>query len=252
MLDKAKQNSSNKIKNTSFELNNEKIKNNETINDKIFIASVCPAIVNLILIKYPEYKNNLINVVSPVVATSLICKKYFKDHIPVFISPCFAKKVECKQFNIPYVVTFNELKQIIDELSKNDLFSKFNSEFKQNSNSKMFDKFYNDYTKIYPLAGALSKTMHAKELLSKNQVFCYDGFDAVEKINDKKNKNVIFYDLLFCKGGCIGGPAINSQEDLSIKSKKLYKYLDNSKKEKIGKSKGKVFFVDDINFSRKF
>jgi len=38
-----------------------------------------------------------------------------------------------------------------------------------------FDKFYNDYTKVYPLSGAVAQTMHAKDILKEDQILIVDG-----------------------------------------------------------------------------
>jgi iron only hydrogenase large subunit-like protein len=212
---------------------------------EFFIASVCPSIVALIKSKYPQYVPNLMPIVSPMVAMSRICKKYYPNHTPVFIGPCLTKKAEALEFKIPFALTFQELADIFKIYDQKKLWRKM-SNIKKN---KTFDKFYNDFTKIYPLSGALSMTLHDRELLAHNQVIIEDNHDFLKS----DNPNIKFYDILFCNGGCIGGPGIISTEPVEKKKKKIVGYLKQSKREKIGRENiGKIHNVDNIDFSRKF
>ena len=86
---------------------------------KLIIASPCPGIVQTILGKYPQYKNNLIKVDSPVVATAKICKKHFPQHKSCFISPCDFKKIEAeKTIEIDYVIDYEQLKELLKKLTQ--------------------------------------------------------------------------------------------------------------------------------------
>ena len=119
-----------------------KLKNSK----ELVIATVCPGIVELVKNKFPEHTKKLIDVDSPMSATAKICKKTYPQHKIVFISPCNFKKIEARKSNkIDFVINYLELKKLL-KLKK----------IKVNKKIKIgFDKFYNDYTKIYPLAGGL-------------------------------------------------------------------------------------------------
>jgi iron only hydrogenase large subunit-like protein len=93
-----------------------------------------------------------------------------------------------------------------------------------------FDKFYNDYTKIYPLAGGLSKTAHLKNILSKREFVSLDGVNKVKKFLENPPKKIKFLDANFCIGGCIGGPCINSSLPIFLRKAKIKKYLKKQKK----------------------
>jgi iron only hydrogenase large subunit-like protein len=207
---------------------------------KLFISSVCPGIVETIKSKYPSFKKNFILVDSPMSATAKICKKTYPSHKIVFISPCNFKRIEVqKTKNIDYVICYNELLAL---LNKYGLVHKgYKKDF--------FDKFYNDYTKIYPLSGGLYKTSHVKNILTKKEAKVIDGIEEVEKFLKKPEKNIRFLDVTFCKGGCIGGPCISSKAPLSERKKKILNYASLAEKECIPKEDiGLIKRAEKISF----
>ena len=212
--------------------------------DKVWIASTCPTTVITIQTQFPELVDNLVPVVSPMAAMSKICKKYFPEHIVVFIGPCITKKLEAKKYKeIKLVLTFKELKTVLEEKKIID-----GRKYK-----KTFDKFYNDYTKIYPIGGALASTMHAKDILKKNEVITVDGHKEVLEVFNKlkmgKLKWMRFIDCLDCTGGCIGGPGIGSTDPIDLKKKKIVSYREhawNDEKD-LGRA-GKIIDAEDIDF----
>jgi iron only hydrogenase large subunit-like protein len=211
-------------------------------SNELVISSVCPGIVETIKEKFPRYKKNLISVVSPMIAMSRVCKKFYPKHKIVFLSPCNFKKLEAKNSGIiDYVIDYKELNEIL----KKEKISSKNYEFR-------FDKFYNDYTKIYPLAGGLSKTAHLKGILKKNEIKIIDGINKVSKFLQKPEKGIKFFDCNFCVGGCIGGPCIVSQENINKRRKKVLDYFDIAQREEIPKFRiGLVEKAKGINFKLK-
>lgn len=208
----------------------------------LVIASVCPGIVDIIKNKFPQYKNNLISVDSPMIAMAKICKKTYPGYKIVFISPCNFKKIEAKNSGIvDYVIDYKELKELFLKYKINPKKEKI-----------CFDKFYNDYTKIYPLTGGLSKTAHLNGVIKNNEVKIIDGIGAVSKFLEKPDKNIKFLDVNFCVGGCIGGPCINSKENIKERKKKVLDYLQLSNEEDIPNTRlGLVEKAKDINFNIK-
>ncbi|NMB66463.1 hypothetical protein GYA25_00150 [Candidatus Woesearchaeota archaeon] len=213
----------------------EEIKNSK----KLMISSVCPGVVETIKNSFPEYKNNLLLVDSPMVATAKICKKIYPHHKRVFISPCNFKRLEAKRTGfIDYVIDYKELK---------DLIFKHSFEYTKNKNKKsykkeiLFDKFYNDYTKIYPISGGLSKTLKVKKLLQKNEIKEIDGIKKVIKFLKNPNPKIKFLDITFCKGGCIGSQFINSKIPISLRKIKVLKYIRKANKERIPENRKGIF-----------
>ncbi len=216
--------------------------------DKQRICSNCPSVVKFIENKYPQHKSKLINIGSPMTIMGRFCKKEFgKDYKTIFIGPCLTKKIEAKENpnDIDLALTFKELQDILFYLKSNNKLLKIS----KNKKNTCFNKFYNDYTKVYPISGAVAKTMHTKNILTKKQVICCETIPEIEKAIKKMedNKNIKFMDVLFCKGGCCGGPGIISQEDINTKIKKVENYREISKDYKIGKNKGLLKYAEELN-----
>ncbi|OYT36613.1 hypothetical protein B6U91_00775 [Candidatus Pacearchaeota archaeon ex4484_71] len=216
----------------------------ELKKEGFFISSVCPGIVNIVLEKFPEYKDNLLKVDSPMVAMAKIVRKTYPSHKVVFISPCFYKKEEAKNSGqVDFVIDYRELKVLFDN-------KKINLNLKKKIH---FDKFYNDYTKIYPIGGGLSKTAHLRGVLKKGEVKVIDGISKVIKFLENRDKKVRFLDCNFCVGGCIGGPYINSKDSLAKRKKRVRDYLKRSLKEDIPEPrKGLSKRAKGINFTTNF
>jgi len=186
------------------------------------ISTTCPGIVSIINEKYPQYVKNLIKIDSPMIAMAKICKKTYPKHKTCFTTPCNFKKTEAEDSKyIDYVIDYQQL---------DELFLK--NKIKMNNNHIHFDKFYNDYTKIYPLSGGLSKTAHLKGVLKKGEEKTIDGIGGVMKFLDSPDKKIRFLDCTFCKGGCIGGP-FTSKLPIKEKIKKISRYMAIAKKESI-------------------
>jgi len=213
--------------------------------NKMFISSACPAVVMLIKNKFKQYTDNLMPVVSPVISTAKIMKKQYPNHKFVFFSPCLVKREEVKAYpelGIT-VITFKELKQLIKYTKKNKLLKKAPAKH-------LFDKFYVDYTKIYPLSGGMTDTMKKTNILKKSQVIVLEGSKELLDLFSKGiPKNIKFLDILFCLGGCIGGSEINSTKTIKERDKMVRDYLKAAKKEKIGTRKGKVKDAEGVKFT---
>jgi iron only hydrogenase large subunit-like protein len=209
---------------------------------KFFISTACPGIVETIKNNFPKYLQNLMPVNSPMIAMGKICKKTYPGYKVVFISPCSFKKIEAMNSDyVDYVIDYKELK---------DLFKKFN--IREFDEKVYFDKFYNDYTKIYPVAGGLSKTAHLRGILKKSETKVIDGIKNVKKFLEKPKKGIRFLDCNFCVGGCIGGPCINSVESLDKRKRRVLNYLKKSLREDIPEvRKGLIDKAKGISFEIK-
>lgn len=208
--------------------------------NKILISSTCPGMVNYIKTNFPQYEKNIIRIDSPMVAMGKICRKYFPKYKIIFISPCGMKKVEAEQHKeIDYIIDYAQLKTLFE---KNNI--------KEDNSIVQFDKFYNNYTKIYPLSGGLYKTIHTKDILKQNQIKVTDGIKEATDFLLNPDKKVLFLDCLFCNGGCIGGPFTNNNISTIKKKKMVNRYLKIAKKEDIKDCrKGIIKKASDIKFS---
>jgi iron only hydrogenase large subunit-like protein len=218
---------------------------------KTWIASPCPTLVNFIRAKYPHLVENLVPVHSPMGCMGLICKKFYPNHKRVFIAPCVTKKLEAKELGtIDYVMTFKELEELFK--TKNIPEKVLESEY-----CVSFDKFYNDYTKIYPISGGLSSTLHYKNIFKEREVLIKETTSELTKIFDGFKDGVFkhykFLDLLTCRGGCINGPGMIGDTSVSKRRKKVLKYREYAwRYEKdVGRAGGKMD-VEDIDFKRTY
>lgn len=233
---------------TYYSVLKESIKKGE---QKTWIASPCPTLVNFIKVKYPHLVTNLVPVHSPMGCMGLICKKFYPKHIIIFIGPCITKKLEAQELGtIDYVMTFKELEELFKE--KN-----IPEEVLESEHCISFDKFYNDYTKIYPISGGLSSTLHYKNILKEKDILVKETTKDLTKIFDGfKNgiyKHYKFLDLLTCKGGCINGPGMVGNLSIRKRRKRVLNYRDYAwKYEKdIGRA-GRKMDVEDIDFKREY
>ncbi|MCK9595642.1 hypothetical protein M0R19_00445 [Candidatus Pacearchaeota archaeon] len=215
-------------------------------SNKLVISSVCPGIVETIKAKFPNYKKNLILVDSPMIAMAKVCRKEYPNHKIVFIAPCNFKKIEAQSSDyVDYSIDYKELKEI---LKNNNL-----SEKKYPKEEIFFDKFYNDYTKVYPLSGGLSKTAGVKKILKPDETKIIDGMAEVIKFLENPEKKIKFLDVTFCKGGCIGGPAVNSKLPMILRKKKVIHYMKLAEKEKIPENrKGIIKMASGISFKSNY
>jgi len=197
----------------------------------LVISTTCPGITSVIMQKYPQYAKNLIKIDSPMIAMAKICKKVYPKHKTVFISPCNYKKTEAEDSKyINYVIDYGQLEVLFNK-----------NKIKPNKNHIHFDKFYNDYTKIYPLSGGLTKTAHLKGVLKPGEEKTIDGIAEVMKFLNNPDPKVKFLDCTFCLGGCLGGP-FTSKIPIGEKIKRLMKYMALAKKEDI--PKGRAGLID--------
>jgi iron only hydrogenase large subunit-like protein len=208
----------------------------------LVISSPCPGIVSTISNNYPKLKNKLAPIDSPVVAMAKICKKEYPRHKTIFLSPCDFKKVEAQSSKyIDGVIDYDQLATLFEKNKiRKPIFTK----------KVQFDKFYNDYTKIYPLSGGLAKTAHVKGVLKEDEIKVIDGIKEVMKFLENPDPKVKFLDCLFCVGGCIGGPHTDKKSSINKKHRKVIRYLKRSKREDIPENrKGLIEKAKGIRFT---
>ena len=221
---------------------------------KQFICPNCPTIVKMIQTKYPELKDNIIDVASPMVIMNRFVKnQYGENYKTIFVWPCLMKKMEAKENGIDYALTYKELNEIFDWYENNKIPYVENYELNITvDGTPDFDKFYNDYTKLYPLAWWVADTLHLKWILDKEQILVIDGptniDEGIKKF--KANPDIKFLDILFCQWGCIGGPGIVSDESLEMRKYRVYEYKEKCKKDKIWSKLGKFKDGEWLNLAR--
>ncbi|PJC32903.1 hypothetical protein CO049_01520 [Candidatus Roizmanbacteria bacterium CG_4_9_14_0_2_um_filter_36_12] len=185
-----------------------------------YITSPCPTVVRMIRKQMPQYAKYFTHDVdSPMVATAKIAREYYPDYRPVFIGPCIVKKLEATE-DVPelniLVVTYDEINQI---------FTQFNTPDDFNPNDK-FDISEPGMTRIYPVDGGLSHSSGLEKHFSKDEIQIVSGWkNCMEAVkNFDTNTKVRLLDVLFCEGGCIGGPGIKSNLTSQERKQKVLDY----------------------------
>lgn len=214
------------------------------------ICTNCPTIVQYIKNTFPQHKDKLIPIASPMVIMSRFIKKdYGPETKTLFIWPCMAKKIEAKMTGeVDEAITFKELQELI-EYAKTQ-----GKEFITTKISE-FNDYYSNYTKIYPLAGAVAQTINYKDILKEDQIIICDGIpetnEAIKKMEN--DKNIKFIDPLSCPGWCIGWPGVISKENTEIKIQKIRSYQETMKKKaKQGAHIGKLEYAQWLNYKNTF
>jgi iron only hydrogenase large subunit-like protein/nitrogen-specific signal transduction histidine kinase len=219
-------------------------------NDKTIISSACPAVVSFIQKYYVELVPNLAQVVSPMIALGRYLKQDLGDEIKiVFIGPCVAKKHEAQDKDVAGVIdsvlTFTELKQILDE----------NNIYLDELEESDFDGPQAMMGKAYPLAGGLIKTIDVSGDILEKDIIVVEGKKKVLEIIEEISNNHInakFTDILFCEG-CISGPAIDTKLNYYARREKVINYIDekiNNVDKRVWKSN--LYNARKLNLHRKF
>ncbi len=221
--------------------------------EKRYICANCPSIVKYIQTKHPELTAYLINVASPmVVMHRFIKQKYGPEWKTLFIGPCFAKKLEAKEYGVDYAITFKELTDIFAYCDTHNLCHKNITYTVTELGIPDFDHFYNDYTKIYPLAWGVADSLHYKGSLQKEEVYVVDGPSNIEAgIQTFLNTPQIrFLDILMCTWWCVWGPGVVSQAPIATRAQKVLDYKQACKKDKIGSKLGKFSYAKWLDITR--
>ena len=181
----------------------------------VLISSCCHSVNTLIMKHYPECKQYLADVLSPMCAHGLNIKKRHEDAKVVFIGPCIAKKDEGDQS--PYVdavLTYEELDQWLNE-ENISLLTTENKKKQERSKARLF-----------PTGGGIIRTMECSS--KKHSYIVVDGMNEViatlEDLKEGKIHNC-FIEMSACKGSCVCGPvARNRNNSLAMNSMLINEY----------------------------
>lgn len=179
-----------------------------------FITNPCPSLVRFVKTNYPKLTPFLTKLDSPMSATAKLVYQKYPGFRPVFIGPCLAKKLEAAQ-DFPELriiaLTFKEMEAIfqLKEIG-NEL----------DSGQEKFDLIA-PKTRLYPLSGGLAQSACLKDYLAEDEYLVTSGLENIKKSLEEfaQNQKIKLLDVLFCPGGCVGGPGI-IDNDLSLKERR--------------------------------
>jgi len=169
-------------------------------NKQYYISSDCPSIVNYIKHYHTNLVDNLVPVVSPMVAMSRVIRtKYGQDMKVVFIGPCVAKKAESTE--IDEAITFSELRELFDLFRIS----------RENVTPSDFDPPVGGRGAIFPVTHGLLQTANINDDAITGNIIAAEGridFQGALKEYEAgliKNQHM---ELLCCEG-CIMGPGLS-------------------------------------------
>ena len=169
-------------------------------NDKFYISSDCPSIVNYIKFYHPSLVDNLAPIVSPMVAMGRVMReKYGKEIQVVFIGPCVAKKAE--SIEIDEAITFTELRDLFADKGITP----------ENITPVDFDDPAGGRGAIFPVARGLLQTAQISDDAVTGNIIAAEGRidfqNALKEFEAGLIKNQ-HMELLCCEG-CIMGPGLS-------------------------------------------
>lgn len=175
-------------------------------NGKCLITTACPSINLMLEIYYPKLIDNMIPIVSPMIAhCKMLRKKYGKDAYIVFLGPCIAKKHEAYPYQmaniIDAVITFEELEKYFFENNINI------ADCKTSKPDKTGDIIGQKYPTDNGVIGGLKEVLADNNYISLSVNGTENCKKLFESLLDNENKN-IFIEANSCENGCINGPAI--------------------------------------------
>jgi iron only hydrogenase large subunit-like protein/nitrogen-specific signal transduction histidine kinase len=167
---------------------------------KNYISSDCPAIVSFVRFYHPDLTQNLVPVVSPMVAMTRVMRKKYGDDLSVaFIGPCVAKKAETGEVDV--AITFLELREML-ETSGISAGTVTPSEF---------DPPLGGRGAIFPVTRGLLQTAGVNDDAITGNIIAAEGrIDFQEAIREFEEGMIGGQHLeLLCCEGCIMGPGMS-------------------------------------------
>lgn len=193
------------------------------------ICSSCPVIVSYVEKYAPKQLDQLLPIVSPMHIHARMLKEKLRGYKVVFIGPCIAKIRESMKEDVAKYVdaalTFENL---------NELFQKRKTSLDCCDISD-FDERAGKDSLVFPLEGGILKTARLDSGFMNENIISVSGsaevIDAINNANCDDEKFLI--EPLFCKHGCINGPAIPNKKNHFANRAKIIRYnnLNNNKKE---------------------
>jgi iron only hydrogenase large subunit-like protein len=159
---------------------------------------------------------------SPMVYAAQIAEKEHPEAKKVFISPCSAKKAEAlKSGVIDYVLSFEELGALFVgagiDLNASD----------QKSPVRTIDPVARRFAVAGGVSDAVLSKMPGKDQYSKEviQGLTKENMKRLRTIHVKKPKNTLV-EVMFCEGGCVGGPLVINNPKVS--KKRIASFIENN------------------------
>jgi iron only hydrogenase large subunit-like protein/uncharacterized Fe-S cluster-containing protein len=192
------------------------------------VGGACPAVVHYIEKYRPELVDQIVPVVSPMIAHARMLKERLgAGWSVVFVGPCAAKKQEAARPEyadaVDAVLTFMELGEWLEDEGI-DLATCIESDFESPdplaSNTELAD------ARLFALAGGMLKTASIHNDGVRPDVLHTSGAESVMELLDVPAAGWAYQivEPLFCAEGCINGPGIPHGKNLFERKNDLIRY----------------------------
>ena len=219
-------------------LDNAASDNSSSLRSKLFLSSACPATVEYIKHKLPEYAEYITNYASPLLAHARFLKEnYGSDSSIVFIGPCIAKKREADTFpEIDVALSFTDLRNWLTESNLLPTSKKIKEALSQNPSEYNFVPERAGKGTLYPVDGgmcsAIKKYSCENPNLSKVRMVSVSGLDQIPSVlqglSPESLKDPLFIEFLSCTGGCVNGPGTSVSGSTALKQLAVVDYSEKN------------------------
>ncbi len=198
----------------------------EQHTEQTHICTSCPAVVSYVEKYQPDQVKNLVPIISPMQAHARIMKQEDPELKVVFIGPCIAKVQEARRpevaADVDAAITFENLLEL----------------FKQKHirleacEASDFDDIPGMDAKVFPLEGGILKTAGFGTGFMDGKVLSVSGANEIVDVfkHTATSDDPLLIEPLFCKYGCINGPAIPNKANNFFSRTQIINYNKESDK----------------------
>jgi uncharacterized Fe-S cluster-containing protein len=185
------------------------------------VCTACPVVINYIEMYKPDLMDVLIPVTSPMIAHGRMLKENYPGCAVVFIGPCAAKASEAQRPEntgaIDCVITFAELQEWLKEENIDP----------NNCSESTFENIGQlGESRLFPIQGGMLKTGGVASDGTDSEVIHISGAEDVMGLLDSEDLSwrYRYVEPLFCKGGCINGPAFPDGSNVFDRRNRVIEY----------------------------
>ncbi|OFX26890.1 MAG: histidine kinase [Bacteroidetes bacterium GWA2_31_9b] len=191
---------------------------------KYYISTACPVIVSYIQKFQPELIDNLVPLVSPMIATAKVVRKlYGQDSKIVYVGPCIENKNEAKLYSddgrIDSVLTFIELRELFNEFNIHESTLEYSE----------FDTPIGYKGSLFPISNGLLQAANISEDLLTGTVINAEGknnmINATKQFFKDTETIKKHFNLYYCEG-CLMGPGTSRGGEKFIRRTRVTDYAN--------------------------
>jgi two-component system NtrC family sensor kinase len=217
--------------------------------EKSFISSFCPSVVLYIEKFAPQLVEQLVPVVSPMMATGKAIKKLRgEDTKVVFIGSCISRiherHVSQLEGIVDCVLTYHDIRDILDAKGID----------REEQEESEFDGPQPGLGRVLSIAGGMSRCVgFDQDLINMDYVVASGPRGAIRAIQQMKSGTIRsrFLDVLFCQG-CIDGPIVDKNISGPSRKQSIVDFFQSQKKEVWEADKSVVDELNQLDFTRSF